>query len=97
MSLPDDLAATKDGVSVTRTELQGVFTYEVRIDADELAALPDSMDAKTFAEKIAASRLNTELEPTFKIDSSDAFAQTMGAWNTDGEKFTVVVRFSQSE
>jgi len=95
---PQEMADRFDGVSATREHMQACFEYEVVISKDEIAELPDNHSPERFAQSIAVSRANRELDPTFSIDRSDSMAQEENDWSCNGERrYTVLVRFDQND
>ena len=93
-----ELAACHDGASVSRESIQATMEYNVILDAKQIDDLPDHMDAAEFAENIAASRMDAELDPTFGINPSDAMASEDKSYIMDGgRRFTVFVRVSQND
>jgi hypothetical protein len=95
---PTELADRHDGVSATREQIQATFEYEVTVAEEQIDDLPPNMDAAEFAENIAASRMNKELDPTFRIGAGDAVAsETENFHETDERVYTVFVRVSQND
>lgn len=95
---PTELADNHDGVAVDRERIQATFEYEVTLTDEQIEGLRDSMTAAEFAENLAASRMNKELDPTFSISSNDAIAKESDAWREDGETtFDVFVRVAQND
>lgn len=95
---PQELAERHEDVEVSREHISGTFEYEVVIAADKIEEIPDTLTPEDFAEKIAVSRLNRELDPTFRVDSSDAMAKEEQSYVMNGERrFTVWVRFDKND
>jgi len=93
-----ELADKHEGASVTRERLQGTFEYEVTLTDSQINELPDRMTPEDFAENIATSRFNKELDPTFTVDPSDALAKEETDWTMNDERrFTVFVRFEKND
>jgi len=95
---PTELADRHDGVTAEREQIQATFEYEVTVTEQQIDDLPSNMDAGEFAENVAASRMNKELDPTFHIGAGDAVAsETENFYGTDERVFTVFVRVSQND
>jgi len=93
-----ELADRHDGASATRESIQATMEYEVVLEQDTLDDLPENLSASEFAERIAASRMDNELDPTFSINTSDALASEDESYMMNDERrFTVFVRVSQNE
>ena len=94
-----ELADKHDGVEVSREQISGTFEYEVVLTAEELEGLEEShMMPEDFAENLAVSRFNSEIDPTFTVSPSDAMAKEETARSMNDERrFTVWVRFDQNE
>jgi len=94
----EELADRHDGVDVAREQIAGTFEYKVVFDTDTLESLPDSLSADEFAENVATSRLNKEIDPTFNVRSSNAMAKEDENWSMNGERrFTVWIRFDKND
>lgn len=94
----EELADRHDGVDVTREQLSGTFEYRVVLQADTLESLPESISPDEFAENVATSRFNKEVDPTFGVRSSDAMAKEDSDYMMNGERrFTVWVRFDKND
>jgi len=97
-SEPKELAEKHDGASASRENIQATMEYTVKLATDTIECMPDHLDAKEFAERIAASRMEKELDPTFSISSNDAMASEDEGHILNGEKrYTVFVRVSQND
>ena len=95
---PTELADRHDGATVSREQVQATFEYEVTLTDEQIDDLPPNMDAAEFAENIAASRMNKELDPTFHIGTQDAIASESDVWRGDETTiFDVFVRVSQND
>jgi len=93
-----ELADKHKGTSVERENIQGVFEYTVVLEQETVEELPDHMDAQEFAENVAATRMNNELDPTFHITTSDAMATEYESYILNEERqFNVFVRVSQND
>jgi len=93
-----ELAARHNGTSISRESIQATMEYNVVIEQETVGELPDHMDAAEFAENIAASRMDAELDPTFSINPSDAMAGENESYIMNDERhFTVFVRVSQND
>jgi len=95
---PTELADRHDGAEVSREQIQATFEYEVTLTEEQIDGLRETMDPSEFAENLAASRMNKELDPTFSIGSADAVAsETENFHLSEGRVFTVYVRVSQND
>jgi len=93
-----ELADRHEGASATRERIQGAFEYNVVLTDEQVEELPDRLDALEFAKRIAVSRLNKELDPTFTVSESDALAEEEIDYAMNGERrFTVLARFEQND
>jgi hypothetical protein len=94
----EELADRHDGVDVSREQLSGTFEYQVVLKTATVESLPGSISADEFAENIATSRFNKEVDPTFGVRSSDAMAKEDTDYTMNGERrFTVWVRFDKND
>lgn len=97
---PTELADRHEGATATREQIQATFEYEVALTEAQIDDLPGNMNAAEFAENIATSRMNKELDPTFRISPSDAIASEVeqpGLSGLEVREFTVFVRVSQND
>lgn len=95
---PQELADRHEGVAVSRESIQATMEYKVVLSTKQIDELPDNMSASEFAENVAASRMQKELDPTFSISPSDALASEDGSYIMNGERrFDVFVRVSQND
>jgi len=93
-----ELVDRHDGASVARENIQATMEYTVVLEEETLEELPDHMNASEFAENIAASRMQNELDPTFSIDPHDAMASEDESYIMNGERrFNVLVRVAQND
>lgn len=93
-----ELADKHDGAEVSRQEISGTFEYIVVLSKDEIESLPEQMDADEFAENLARSRAEKEIDPTFSFGSGDVMAKEQDYPLTEEEtRYTVWVRFDQND
>jgi len=94
-----ELADKHDGAEVSREQISGTFEYTVVLDDETLDKLPERTRPEDFAESIAASRFNKEIDPTFTVSAGDAMAkeETEYYMVEGGKRFTVWVRFDKNE
>jgi len=94
-----ELADRHAGAEVAHEQISGTFEYEVVLSSEKIDELPENMTALEFAENIAVSRANKEIDPTFSIrGGSNAMSKEDTDWTMNGERrFTVWVRFDKND
>ena len=95
-----ELADNHDDVDISREHISGTFEFEVSVPTETLDDVEEQshMSAEDFAERLAVSRFNKELDPTHSVDANDAMAKEESDWSMNGERrFTVWVRFDKND